>query len=389
MEAEMPARQLADEVKCLAREAGFQLAGLARAEPLDGELEHLREWLGEGHHGTMDYMAKRPEARANAQAALSEARTILMLGMNYFQGEKTETPPGAGYGRLARYARGADYHDVIGERLEQLAERLHEWGKARGLEPLVSRPFVDAQPLLERGYAERAGLGFFAKNSCLIHPEHGSWFFIAGLALSWELTPDAPITGTCGRCTRCLDACPTDAFPRPGIVDARRCISYLTIEMRDEIASVELERGLGDWLFGCDVCQDVCPYNKAPEPTSEPAFQGEAFLDLRQLATLSDNRLFNQQFKGSPVQRGRRRGLQRTAAHLVANEVEGLLSKIQSGEVSPAVARNALNRLQEVAKELVARAENEAENPGLADQITRSLDRFDAARHQLDALLTA
>jgi epoxyqueuosine reductase len=350
---------LAQALKRAARARGFQLAGVAEAVDLPEDLRRLERWLEAGRQGQMAWMEREPDRRADVRRSLPEARSILMLGMNYFQGERVENPPEpVGWGRIARYARGSDYHDLIGERLELLAQDAADLaGRA-----VASRAFVDASPLLERAYAERAGLGFIGKNGCLIAPGLGSWVFLAGLALDLVLPPDDPLSGTCGRCSRCLTACPTDAFPAPWELDARRCISYLTIENRDPIEDESLTRGLGDWAFGCDVCQDVCPYNKKAPATDEAAFLGPAFVDLRALLAIKTNREFNQGFLGSPLQRARRKGLQRTAAHLLANQLE-------AASASPQERAAMAGSLEKLASE-------ETENPALANSFRDAAEQL-------------
>jgi len=352
---------------------GFQLSGIAAAADLPDELARLHSWLAKGYHGGMAYLAHHPERRADVRLSEPRARSVLMLGMNYYQGEREEELPSLAHGRVSRYARGKDYHDLIGQRLERLAQDLAKAGEELGWEPLHWRAFVDASPLLERQYAERAGLGFVGKHTLLIHPGTGSYYFLAGLALSWDLPPSDPLEGTCGRCTRCLDTCPTDAFPQAGVLDARRCISYLTIEHKGPIDDSELARGLGDWVFGCDACQDVCPYNKNAPPTREADFRGPAFVDLRALAALRTNRESNEALAGLPMQRARRRGLQRTAALLMVNRAEEMLA---SG------VREACEwtELDELAVLLRQRAAEDAENPGLAESLRNALGRYDLMR---------
>jgi epoxyqueuosine reductase len=394
-------------LKRAARARGFQLAGIAPAEPLERELRRLTDWIAAGFHGAMEWIAKEPERRLDPRQTMPEARCVLMLGMSYHQqdgagpgdrdaprpaaprnvvdlnltgdnvaggtvdddnvvaGEVLPSTPG-GRGRIARYARGRDYHDLIGERLALLAAD----AAAIAGRDLAWRPFVDAGPLMERAFAERAGLGFVGKNTCLIHPGGGSWYFLAGLALDLPLPADDPIDGTCGRCTRCLDACPTAAFEAAGRLDARRCISYLTIEQRDAIGDDSLAARLDGWAFGCDVCQDVCPYNKSPEPCAEPEFDGPATLDLRALLAIRTNADCNARFRGSPLQRARRRGLQRTAAHLLVNE---LLARgnLSAGDRSRLAA--------DLRADLVALVSDERENPTLIPSLREAIARLDAA----------
>jgi len=300
---------LAIWIKRRAKELGFALAGVAKAEALPADLARLEQWIRAEHHGTMAYMARHPERRADPRITMPTARSIVMLAMTYGRPDDAGPRPSPHHGRIASYARGRDYHLVIEEKLTRLAEDIAEHIG----HPIASKKFIDAGPLLERAYAQRAGLGFVGKNTCLIHPELGSNFFIAALALDVELRTDDPVDGTCGRCTRCLDACPTQAFTAPGELDARRCISYVTIETKTP-PSPEIAANMAPWVFGCDVCQDVCPYNKFAPEAGDTAFDGPAWIDLRDLLAIRANSDYNEQTRERPLERPRRRGMQRSAA---------------------------------------------------------------------------
>ena len=299
---------------CLKQQAhalGFELAGVAPATPADG-FERLRDWLNQGFAGDMSYMRRHEEARRDPSSILQDVRSVLMVGMNYYNGQPTLDP----VGRVARYAQGADYHDVLRQRLNELLDWVqHEVPGVHG------RGVVDTAPLLERDFARRAGLGWFGKNTMLLNKRLGSFFFIGALLLDLELQPD-PVheTSHCGTCTACLDACPTAAFPEPGVLDARRCISYLTIELKGPIPE-ELREPLGDWLFGCDICQDVCPWNRKAPPAAEPALGPRPDLmaiDLVDLLGLSEEE-FRTCFRGTALMRSKRRGLLRNAAIILGN----------------------------------------------------------------------
>jgi epoxyqueuosine reductase len=241
-----------------ARVLGFTLAGIARAGEADTFAQY-REWLDEGFAGEMGYLHRNAEARRHPRSMMSEVRSVVMLGMQY------ASSPAEGNARLARYAHSTDYHEVLRERLKSLGQWLKQQrshAKTRGV--------VDTAPLLERDFARRAGLGWFGKNTMLIHPRLGSWFLLAGLLTDLELQPTPSFeTRHCGKCTACLDACPTEAFASPGRLDATKCISYLTIELRTPIPE-PLEPQIGDWLFGCDICQEVCPWNRKAPMGSDP-----------------------------------------------------------------------------------------------------------------------
>lgn len=302
---------LADRLKEHAAALGFDRAGIAPAAPADGFAD-LQDWLARGFAGRMDYMTRHGEARRHPNSVLPEVRTVVMVALNYAQVEAA--PPQRG--QVSRYAQGADYHDVLREKLNDLLA----W--VRGQHPeVVGRGVVDTAPLLERDFARRAGLGWFGKNTMLLHPRLGSWFFLGALLLDLDLEVDAPFeTAHCGTCTACLDACPTQAFPEPGVLDARRCISYLTIELRGSMPE-DLRAGVGDWLFGCDVCQEVCPWNRKAPPGNEPRLKPRPDLagpDARELLTLTEEE-FRRRFRGTALWRTKRAGLARNSAIVLGN----------------------------------------------------------------------
>jgi epoxyqueuosine reductase len=305
-------------LKHRAREVGFDLAGIAPATPADG-FDRLRAWLDRGFAGEMSYMRHHAQARRHPSAVLAEVRSVVMVGMNYKPDERrTEgvNPLLPQAARVARYARGQDYHDVLRRRLNQLLAWVQqEVPGCRG------RGVVDTAPLLERDFARRAGLGWFGKNTMLLNKRLGSYFFLGALLLDLELRPDPPHEAShCGTCTACLDACPTQAFAGPGWLDSRRCISYLTIELRGPIPP-DLRRPMGDWLFGCDVCQEVCPWNRKAPPGREAAFEALPDLDPAdpvELLGLSEDE-FRRRFRGTAMMRSKRRGLLRNAAIVLGN----------------------------------------------------------------------
>jgi epoxyqueuosine reductase len=292
-----------------ARSLGFSLVGIARAHDADYFL-HFQEWLASGYAGTMSYMERDAEARRSPTSILTEVRSVVMVALAYGESRDEESEARnakeAIIGKVARYAHGPDYHIVLRAKLKELLA----W--VQGHRPNCrGRAVVDTAPLLERDFARRAGLGWIGKNTMLINKHRGSYFFLGALLLDFDLTPDDPHTGFhCGTCTACLDACPTDAFPAPGVLDARRCISYLTIEHRGS-APPDLRSGVGDWLFGCDVCQEVCPWNRRDESKPET-------IDAVEVLTLSEAG-FRERFGGSALERTRRRGLVRNAAIVLGN----------------------------------------------------------------------
>ncbi len=257
--------ELTCELKAAATQLGFVLSGACPAVPAAG-FAHLQAWLASGYAGEMRYLTERAAAYEHPRGVMDGVRSLLMLALPYRSDEPN--PTAARQGRISRYAWGAaDYHDVVHSKLKSLA------ATARRLAPEVRvRGVTDTAPLLERDFAQLAGLGWIGKNTMLINRLEGSWFFLAALLLVCELEYDQPHAADhCGTCTACLDACPTAAFPEPYVLDARRCISYLTIELRSAVPA-EFRPHIADWLFGCDVCQDVCPWNRKSSTTTEPGF---------------------------------------------------------------------------------------------------------------------
>jgi epoxyqueuosine reductase len=307
------ATHLTAELKAEAQRLGFALSGACPAVAPPGS-ERLADWLAAGYAGEMHYLADRAAAYEDPRSILDGARSVLMLAMVY----RTQDPiePKLGEGRVSRYAWGTDYHELIRGRLNSLADFL----RARAPQAKI-RGVVDTAPLLEGEFAQLAGLGWIGKNTLLLNKQLGSWFFLAALLTDLELQYDSPhVADHCGTCRACLDACPTDAFVAPYVLDARRCISYLTIELRGPIPS-ELRSGMGDWLFGCDVCQEVCPWNDRGPPTNEPAFQPAGGMNPLRLAELFalDDEAFRRRFRHTPLWRAKRRGLLRNAAILLGN----------------------------------------------------------------------
>ncbi len=310
----MESRQLTELLKAEAGRLGFALAGAAPAVASPG-YERFSQWLSAGYAGQMHYLPDRRDAYGHPQHVLDRVRSILMLGMSYHT--ESAAPCGEGQGRVASYAWSEiDYHDVIHGRLKQLIERLHQ-----KLPDARARGVVDTAPLLEREFAQLAGLGWVGKNTLLLNKQQGSYFFLAALLTDVELQYDRPFAADhCGTCRACLDACPTDAFPEPYVLDATKCISYLTIELREAIPT-GLREGVGDWLFGCDVCQQVCPWNDHASPSGESVFAPlpqRNPVDLIALMQLDDD-AFRQAFRKTPLWCAKRRGVLRNAAIVLGN----------------------------------------------------------------------
>ena len=304
-----------NQLLAASRDLGFSLAGACPAVTPSG-FHQFVEWIELGYAGEMRYLVDRVEAYRHPQSVLDGVKSIVMLAMQYYTGEQTEFQPGQG--KIARYAWGeVDYHDLIHDRLKQLKQQ------AQSILPGCSfRGVVDTAPLLEREFGRLAGLGWIGKNTLLLNQQSGSYFFLAALLTDAELAYNDPFSfDHCGTCTACLDACPTQAFPQPYLLDARRCISYLTIEHRSEIDH-DLRGMWDDWLFGCDVCQEVCPWNRGTPTSREAPFEPiPAFrpVDLCRLFHLSDDQ-FRQQFRQTPMWRAKRRGVLRNAALLLGSQ---------------------------------------------------------------------
>jgi epoxyqueuosine reductase len=317
----------AEQIKTLARECGFELAGIAAAVAAP-EAAYYGQWIADGFAGEMRYLTdRRAGLREDPRRLLPSARSILCVGKLYNGPQPYSTQFGGevlGYDPawISRYAWGADYHDVLRRGLARVVEGL----RAGGPEPFEWKICVDTAPLLERAYARRAGLGWIAKNTCLINQAMGSWFFLGELLLSLDLTADQPPPDRCGSCTRCIDACPTQAIVPTGRVDgpswaldARLCISYFTIELRGAAAPEGARPGIGRHVFGCDICQDVCPWNRRAPVSSDAAFAPTHFAPpLEKLAALSEGE-FREMFRASPVERARYAGFLRNVTIAMGN----------------------------------------------------------------------
>jgi len=314
--------RLARALKAEAHRLGFDACGIARAERLDPEAERLERWLGEGRHASMRWMEGHFEKRVDPRELVPGARSVVSVLHSYYQPEPAggDAPPADAscVGRISRYAWGDDYHEVLKEKLYALFAWLEgEVGEVAG------RAFVDSAPVMDKAWAARAGLGWVGKSTMLLSPRLGTYHFVGELIVDVPLTPDGPIPDHCGSCTRCLDACPTGALDAPYQIDANRCISYLTIEHRGAELPGGMASEIGDWIFGCDVCQDVCPWNKFKKPTAEPRFlprEGVTDTELREWAEL-DLEAFRQRFRKSPVKRAKFEGFQRNVRAALENAI--------------------------------------------------------------------
>ena len=323
----LPSTDLKEIIKARSLQLGFTLAGVTTPEP-PPHYSTFENWLARGHHGEMQYLAtdRSRERRADPRQILPECKSILVLATPYSPAEAAHRDEG----QVASYAQGEDYHDVLPARMKKLVSFIEEQVGS----PVKNRWYTDSGPILERDLAQRAGIGWIGKNTCLINPKQGSYFLLSEILLDLELQPDAPfITDHCGTCTRCIEACPTDCILPDRTIDATRCISYLTIELKDDIP-IELRDKMGNWVFGCDICQMVCPWNRfAPE--GDPAFSDkEPQPRLTDELSLTPS-AFNQRFKRTPIQRAKRRGYLRNVAVALGN----------SGDmhVLPMLRQNALN----------------------------------------------
>jgi epoxyqueuosine reductase len=301
----------ATRIKSKALELGFDLCGIAPASD-HPELKFLREWLDRGYAGEMAYLNRSADRRADVRQVVPSARSVIVTATVYNTDRPYSTESNdPSRAHIARYAWGDDYHDVIGARMEQLLE----WMQTESNEPFEARAYVDTGPVQERVYAQYAGIGWIGKNTCVINPEKGSWIFLAEIICSLELECDRPAFDQCGTCTLCIEACPTKAIVAPGVVDSTRCISYLTIEQRGDIPD-EFRDAIGTRVYGCDVCQEVCPWNAVAPVSADPAWQPRPAWDdvgVDDLADRSDNEL-RIAMRGSAMRRTKVDGLRRNIA---------------------------------------------------------------------------
>ena len=306
---------LSEQIKTWALEVGFDKVGIARAERLEKEGAHLFQWLDAGYHGEMAWMERWRDQRVDPGELLPNAKSVVAVALNYFTPHRHDDRPG----KISRYAWGDDYHNVVKEKLYQLLERIEHAAPAAN-----GKVCIDTAPIMDKAWAVRAGLGWIGKSTNLITTDLGSWVFLGELILDIELEyNDRSVADHCGSCTACIDACPTDAITEPYVVDARKCISYATIELRDETLPVEFDDKLDGWIYGCDVCQDVCPWNRFEKPTPEERFEprhGETSLDIDDVLELTPE-TFAARFRRSAMKRTKLAGLTRNAKHL-KNSIE-------------------------------------------------------------------
>ena len=305
---------IAAQIKARALEMGFSKVGIARAANLPDELDHLQDWLAHDYHGEMKWLERDPEQRADPRRFWPQARSVIVVASNYYTPHEHEATRD---GKVSRYAWGDDYHDVLGDKLRELLAWIKtEWPEAEG------KVCVDIQPLLDKAWAARAGLGWIGKHTNLITNEFGSWVFIGELLLNLELEPDAiEIADQCGSCTLCLDACPTNALIQPYVLDANLCISHATIESRAPEIRADVAGHLEGWLYGCDICQDVCPWNQMTPASAEERFQprdGNVNASLSKIMAL-DQEAYADRFRRSAMKRAKLSGLQRNARALLAD----------------------------------------------------------------------
>jgi len=332
-----------------ARELGFDACRVATCSP-PAHVNEFGDWLQQGAHGEMHYMARGEEKRRDPRNVLPGTKSIIVLALNYFQGDAAErTGHKPGRGRVARYAWGQDYHGVVETKLDQIDKFLRQFGGDQ-------KCYVDTGPILERDYAAEAGIGWHGKSTMLIDEKLGTWFFLAEILTTLELPPDPPARNRCGTCERCITACPTGAITAPHKLDARRCISYLTIELKGAIP-LEMRPLIGNRIFGCDDCLEACPWNRFAKISSESAFAAEASTTafaLRDYLRLSDTE-FRELFRQSPIKRIKRRGFLRNVCVALGNVgTREDLPALEGAAIDPEplIAEHARWAIEEIAKRL-------------------------------------
>ncbi|MBI1806488.1 MAG: tRNA epoxyqueuosine(34) reductase QueG [Ignavibacteria bacterium] len=306
---------LTERIKQQALQLGFDKVGVAPAVFLDEESTHLEQWLFRGYHGTMEWMARNFEKRVDPRVILSGAKSVIAVAMNYYADVRHSDD--AATGKISRYAWGDDYHEIVTDRLDKLLEII------KAMEPTAEgKVYVDTGPVMDKAWAQRAGIGWEGKHTNVITQEYGSWVFLGEIILNLELEYDSPATDHCGTCTLCIEACPTEAITEPYVLDSNLCISYLTIEHRGEIAEKVGEK-FDRWIYGCDICQDVCPWNhKFSTPTQVQEFQpreSNVAPNLLEITKMSQED-FSEAFRKSPIKRTKHAGLQRNVQAVISNQ---------------------------------------------------------------------
>ena len=313
----------AEEIRNFARKLGFTLCGIARIEPTP-EGNFYSEWLDQGYAGEMHYLERQKAARMDPGSVLPGARSVIVCAINYNTNHPL-TSWDSSRAWISRYAWGKDYHDTLQEKLRDLARWIESQAVVR------TRTYVDTGPLTERVFAKYAGIGWFGKNTCIINQQLGSWLFLGCILTDLELAADTPPPDRCGSCTRCLDACPTDAFVAPYVLDSRKCISYTTIELRGAIPE-DARQGVGHHLFGCDICQDVCPWNRRAPASQDVAFQAKPGLLWPEIETLLNYSAedWTVAIRGTPLKRAKVRGLLRNLMVVAGNSgLKSLIPKLE------------------------------------------------------------
>jgi epoxyqueuosine reductase len=309
---------LSRRIKERARAEGFDKVGIVRAGVLEDERQRLEEWLRRAYHGEMRWMARDPQQRTDPRLFFPSARSMVVVALNYYTPHEHRND--SAMGKISRYSWGDDYHDVVGGKLKSLLAWIKEqWPEAEG------KVCVDIQPMMDKAWAARAGLGWIGKHSNLITREYGSWVFLGELLLNLELEYDTEeVEDHCGSCTLCIDACPTDAIVEPYVVDSTRCISYATIELRAPLIPEDISQNMEGWLYGCDICQDVCPWNRFEQPTNESRFEpreGNVNASLSDILELTPE-AYSERFSRSAIKRAKLAGLQRNARALLGQTSE-------------------------------------------------------------------
>ena len=303
---------LSDKIKQKAIEIGFHKIGIVATASLIEERPHLEQWLAQGYQGEMEWMKREPEKRSDPRVLFPTARSVIVVALNYYTSHEHENRSDSG--KISRYAWGDDYHDVLKEKLRILLE----WIKTQEVDA-DGKICVDTAPIMDKAWAVRAGIGWLGKHSNVISTDYGSWIFIGEILLNLDLEYGGEtVPDHCGSCTMCLDACPTSAIVQPYVVDSRKCLSYATIELRSEKLPVEIEENLEGWIYGCDICQDVCPWNRFEKPTGESRFEPrnkETALDLHQILSLTPE-TYAERFRRTAIKRAKLSGLKRNAAAL-------------------------------------------------------------------------